>query len=357
MGPYYPGTMRWDIFCKVIDNYGDIGVCWRLACDLASRGQAVRLFVDDASALAFMAPGGQPGVQVRDWSSGRQATPGDVAIEAFGCELDAPYVDAMAAQARQGQAPAWVNLEYLSAEPYVERCHGLLSPVHSGEGAGLVKRFFYPGFTARTGGLLREHDLSQRQHDFDRQQWLDSLGLAGDAAERISLFCYEPPALPGLLQQLAARPAPTRLLVTPGRAAAAAKAVLDAGLDPGPLAIDWLPPLTQQDYDHLLWACDLNFVRGEDSLVRALWAGKPLVWQIYPQDDGAHAPKLAAFLDWLQAPAELRSFHMAWNGLAAEPLPPLTPASWTAAAEAAKARLLLQDDLATQLIRFVAETR
>jgi hypothetical protein len=23
--------LHWDIFCRVIDNFGDIGVCWRLA--------------------------------------------------------------------------------------------------------------------------------------------------------------------------------------------------------------------------------------------------------------------------------------------------------------------------------------
>ncbi|MEO7887531.1 MAG: elongation factor P maturation arginine rhamnosyltransferase EarP, partial [Polaromonas sp.] len=45
-------SLQWDIFCKVIDNFGDIGVCWRLAADLASRGHKVRLWVDDASALA-----------------------------------------------------------------------------------------------------------------------------------------------------------------------------------------------------------------------------------------------------------------------------------------------------------------
>ena len=75
--------------------------------------------------------------------------------------------------------------------------------------------------------------------------------------------------------------------------------------------ISYLPALTQIDYDHLLWACDLNFVRGEDSLVRALWAGRPFIWHIYPQDDGAHAAKLEAFLDWLQAPDSLRQFHRA----------------------------------------------
>jgi uncharacterized repeat protein (TIGR03837 family) len=350
--------MRWDIFCKVIDNHGDIGVCWHLACDLASRRESVRLWVDDASALAWMAPGGHPGVEVLAWGLSRHAAPADVVVEAFGCELEPAFVAAMAAQADGGRAPCWLNLEYLSAEDYVERCHGLPSPVLSGPGRGLTKRFFYPGFTARTGGLLRERDLTRRQSGFDRSAWLAAQGIpSDDGARLVSLFCYEPAALADWLRQLAVQPEPARLLVTSGRAQAAVQALLAAGLDVEGVKLSWLPPLPQPEYDHLLWACDLNFVRGEDSLVRALWAGRPFVWHIYPQDDDAHHAKLAAFLDWLQAPPAWRAFHAVWNGIEAGPLPEPQWRPWAAAAAAARDRLLRQDDLATQLIRLVGETR
>jgi uncharacterized repeat protein (TIGR03837 family) len=108
----------------------------------------------------------------------------------------------------------------------------------------------------------------------------------------------------------------------------------------------------------MLWASDLNCVRGEDSLVRALWAGQPFIWQIYPQDDGAHHDKLQAFLDWLQAPASLRSAHAAWNGLGDPRLPPLSAAlldDWRACVRSARERLLAQPDLVSQLLQFVAE--
>ena len=110
----------------------------------------------------------------------------------------------------------------------------------------------------------------------------------------------------------------------------------------------------------MLWACDLNFVRGEDSLVRALWAGQALVWQIYPQHDNAHHDKLWAFLDWLQAPESLRQFHATWNGLDTAPLQwpgDDTLAEWTACIAAARTRLLTQDNLVAQLLGFVAEKR
>jgi uncharacterized repeat protein (TIGR03837 family) len=362
-------TLLWDIFCKLIDNFGDLGVCWRLSRNLAARGQRVRLWVDDASALAWMAPAGCPGVEVRAWTQplplqGVQA--GDVLVEAFGCEVPAEFVALMALRARHGGPPAaWINLEYLSAEAYVERSHGLPSPVMSGAGAGLSKHFFYPGFTQQTGGLLREPDLMQRQAGFDRAAWLRRKGIAWQAGERlVSLFCYEPQALPRLLAQLAADPVPTRLLVTGGRASAAVQAAIEdqskrqpAWNAKGVLSITQLALLDQIDFDHLLWSCDLNFVRGEDSLVRALWAGRPLVWQIYPQRDDAHHGKLEAFLDMLQAPASLRAFHRAWNGVDQAPPGPLELQSWGETVRVCRERLLQQPDLVSQLLEFVGSVR
>ncbi|MCJ0763820.1 elongation factor P maturation arginine rhamnosyltransferase EarP [Variovorax terrae] len=358
--------MLWDIFCKVIDNYGDIGVCWRLSADLAARGERVRLWVDDASALPWMAPQGCPGVEVRPWTAGPLDTePGDAVIEAFGCELAPDFVAAMAQRTRaSGRSLPWINLEYLSAEAYVERSHGLPSPVLSGPGAGLTKHFFYPGFTARTGGLLREPGLLERQARFDRAAWLQPLGRPAAAEQLVSLFCYEPAALGAWLAALAAGRQPVRLLVTPGRAAQAVQAVFsskNASMSlsggHGVLSISYLPAFSQTDFDALLWACDLNFVRGEDSLVRALWAGRPFIWHIYPQHDDAHRAKLEAFLAWLDAPASLRQFHRVWNGLGSGPLPACDLPAWGACVQAARQRLLAQDDLTTQLLRFAAKTR
>jgi uncharacterized repeat protein (TIGR03837 family) len=340
--------MQWDLFCRVIDNHGDAGVCWRVAAELAARGEAVRLWMDDASMLRWMAPQGAPGVEVVAWTDpAPDLAPGEVVVEAFGCDPPEAFVARMAAAPLP---PAWLNLEYLSAEGYVERSHGLPSPVLSGPGAGLVKQFFYPGFTPRTGGLLREQDLGARRAAFDRTAWLQQWGVvAGADAQVVSLFCYEPPALAGLLQQLAAGPRPTHLLVTAGRARAAVEAL--GARDAGALALHFLPLLSQREYDHLLWSCDLNFVRGEDSIVRGLLAGVPSVWQIYPQDDGAHVPKLEAFLAWLQPPAQLRDFFLAWNAVAPGPLPPLDIAAWGPTAVRALDRAQDLPELAAGLLR------
>ena len=227
----------------------------------------------------------------------------------------------------------------------------------SGAAAGLVKHFFYPGFTAATGGLLREADLAQRRSRFDRAAWLTARRIAWQGERLVSLFCYEPAALGQLLAHVATAPVPTRLLVTAGRPTAAVKALLGSEPAQGRVgraapALTFLPLLTQLDFDHLLWACDINFVRGEDSLVRALWAAKPFVWQAYPQDDGAHRAKLQAFLEVQQAPEGTRRWHAAWNGFDELALPPLEEL----AAEPvllATARLEAQPDLVTRLLAFV----
>ena len=179
--------------------------------------------------------------------------------------------------------------------------------------------------------------------------WLAGHGIRLQPGTRqVSLFCYEPAALPDLLAQLAGQP--VQLLVTAGRATAAVQACAR----PAGLALHFLPYLTQDDYDHLLWACDLNFVRGEDSLVRALWAGKPLVWHIYPQHDDAHHAKLEAWLDWLEAPASLRAFHHTWNGVDTGPLPVPELEDWSARTLQARQLLLAERDLLVQLLEFVA---
>ena len=323
--------MRIDVFCRVIDNYGDIGVCWRLCADLAQRGHRVRLWLSDARALAWMAPAGAPGVTLHAWIDADaevEVDPGDVVIEAFGCDPPPAFIARMAAAA---SPPVWINLEYLSAESYVERSHGLPSPVNAGPGRGLTKWFYYPGFTPRTGGLLREPGLMDLRRRIHAEQ-----------PPAASVFCYDTPMLACL-----ARAWPGTIYLAPGPA--------QTLQSPRARALPWL---SQPAYDELLWRCSLNIVRGEDSFVRAQWSGAPFIWHIYPQSDGVHLVKLDAFLDRFLAGAEatfataLRTLWRAWNGAA--PWPSVWPdeATWRACCERWRAALLEQPDLTTRILRF-----
>lgn len=367
--------LKWAIFCQVVDNWGDLGVCWRLAVNLAHRGQRVRLFVDDHQALSWMAPDGAQGVEVLAWPDAQDVPPqavadalmDDVLIESFGCTVAPNYLLAyQRKRARDGHPSNWLNLEYLSAQSYAQRNHGLPSPVNAGPGAGLTKHFFYPGFYPGTGGLIRESNLIQRRQAFKRAHWLSAQGIEWHGERLISLFCYEPAALPHLLLALRDDAQPTKLLVCAGRATRAVQQALpllnaEGLIHPGNsnLQITYLPSLSQVEYDHLLWSCDLNFVRGEDSLVRAIWSGQAFIWQIYPQDDGVHHDKLDAFLDWLEAPASLRTVHQVWNRAlsdthtASTAFALLELDAWRRCTDKAVQSLSAQDDLVSALLQTV----
>ncbi|HEY1329125.1 MAG TPA: elongation factor P maturation arginine rhamnosyltransferase EarP [Casimicrobiaceae bacterium] len=337
--------MRIDVFCHVVDNYGDAGVTWRLARQLAAEhGARVTLWIDAPTALARLVPGLDPdagealcdAVRVRrlDDNAADAAELPDLVVEGFGCGLPSAYVDAMAAARAQ---PLWINLEYLSAEPWIETVHGLPSPHPR---LPLTRYFFFPGFTRATGGLLREHDLLARR---DRARadavrgFPTAVARVVEEASRsahetaspyvVSLFCYANAALTALLDAWAEGDEPMLCLVPEGVATASFDAWLGGGvphagqcITHGALTLATIPFLAQDAYDALLWSCDANFVRGEDSFVRAQWAACPFVWHAYPQADDAHRVKVEAFLDryLAEAPPDaadaVRAFWRAWNG-------------------------------------------
>jgi uncharacterized repeat protein (TIGR03837 family) len=309
---------HWDIFCRVVDNYGDVGVSWRIARQLArEHKKKVRLWLDDLTVLAKLRPEIDAAYDVQkleDVEVARIREPfevdrvADVVVETFGCDPPESYVLAMAARPDK---PRWINLEYLSAEEWIEASHALPSP---NPRLPLVKHYFFPGFTPRTGGLLREAGLIARRDAFQQNPlaqsdfWRTLLGRSPpEGALKLSLFGYAGAPFESLALACAHYPGPVWLIAPEGAAATALRG--REGAPPGSIRrnaadggrrremeVFTVPFLPQDAYDRLLWACDVNFVRGEDSFIRAQWAGRPFVWHIYPQDDGAHWVKLAAFL-------------------------------------------------------------
>ncbi|MDR0997298.1 MAG: elongation factor P maturation arginine rhamnosyltransferase EarP [Zoogloeaceae bacterium] len=406
--------MHWEIYCRAIDNFGDLGVCWRLARQLAAAGDKVRLIVDAPDTLRRLAPDPE-GVEILAWPENAAAAAGlgeaEGIVEAFACELPAAVLETLA---QRPNAPVWINLEYLSAEDWVEDCHALPSP-HPG--LPLVKHFFFPGFTDKTGGILaasprtpsptlprwgrgktrpqirsalplpREGEdeaadttcPSPQRGEVGRgangQEWISTPDLRSqkpDNTLNISLFCYAHAPLARLIDAFAAHPTPSRCFVADGQPADGLRQIFgDAPWQAGRARFIRLPFLPQSEFDALLDACDLNFVRGEDSFVRAQWSGKPLVWHIYRQDEAAHAPKLDAFLrrygEGLPADeaAALGHFWRVWNGLDglnapddfiylwqtfAKTLPTLTchARTW-------RENLVSREDLAAKLRRFAQD--
>jgi len=384
------------IFCKVVDNYGDIGICWRLARQLRhEHGVAVTLWVDDLRSFQRICPDVLPeaalqetgGVTVRHWRSrDGEFTPddfapqdvADIVIEFFGVDIPPSYIAAMA---QCEPRPVWINYEGLSAEAWVEGCHALPS-MHPR--LKLTKHFFFPGFTDKTGGLLRERDLLGERERFQADPvamlaFLARLGLSDEelAALKVSLFCYPEAPVAGLFSAWEEGDGPVCCLVPEGvareqvAAFLGAPAVAGAVATRGALTVRVLPFVAQPDYDRLLWACDLNFVRGEDSWVRAQWAGRPFIWHIYPQEENLHHVKLRAFLQKYAGHLEsLIDFSQRWNGAREGHMDERLadwPALWTSLqadlptithrASAWQASMLANGDLVSNLLNFARSLR
>lgn len=273
-----------DIFCRVVDNFGDIGVAWRLARQLGEeQGWQVRLMVDDLKSFVAIAPGVDAGKHQQQcgssgiyaWNTAPNPESVDLVIEAFACELPAEYVEAMG---RMTPPPQWLNLEYLSAEPWVEQHHLLPSPHPR---LPLTKHFFFPGFSAGTGGLIRERHVVMP-------------AVANTSPQSAYVFAYDTLAAQEITTQLVAH----HIEVSVAHGAlglSLTKAENKAGRAPNrikPMAF-----VPQPAFDQVLAQHDVLIVRGEDSFVRAQYAARPFLWHIYPQADGAHLVKLEAFLD------------------------------------------------------------
>ena len=374
------------IFCKVVDNYGDIGICWRLARQLRhEHAIGVTLWVDDLASFHRICPEVNvqaplqevQGVTVRQWcgqdGSFEPAEVADIVIEFFGVDIPPGYLEAMA---RCEPRPVWINYEGLSAEEWVEGCHRLPS-MHPR--LPITKYFFFPGFTGKTGGLLHEAGLVDARRAFQSDPaamaaFLARFGVdaAGMASRKVSLFCYPDAPVAALLDAWECEGSAVTCLVPEGVARGAVQAFLGqealagAHATRGPVTLRVLPFVPQPDYDRLLWACDLNFVRGEDSWVRAQWAGRPFVWHIYPQDENLHHVKLRAFLQKYAGSLQgLVDFSLAWNGAGSPDAG--WPALWSAlqadlpalarAAHDWEAQMLANGDVVSNLLDFARSLR
>jgi uncharacterized repeat protein (TIGR03837 family) len=322
----------WDIFCKIIDNYGDIGVCWRLCQQLVNDHKIqVRLFIDDFTTAKKIIPQLDTNraqqriedVMICTWPT-VETMPAKVVIETFSCTLPDTYLGQMATQ-----QSTWINLEYLSAETWVSDFHAKPSPHPT---LKITRHFFFPGFKNDTGGLLREKNLITKRDEFlnstiAQSNFWQKLGIQNDDHSiKISLFCYPQANIKQLLLALYENNRSSTILFPFSGTIKSLSHIftdfkqLDANtLVKQNVTVRLVPFLSQYNYDRLLWACDLNFVRGEDSWIRAIWASKPFIWQPYIQTEETHIKKMRAFLAAYShnAPKEIQSLllntHLTWS--------------------------------------------
>ena len=308
-----------DIFCRVIDNFGDAGVLWRLARDFTNHGHQVRLIIDDVKTLAALAPElkgdhfsqkTSRGIQVVLWESAWDKAdcplePAQIVIEGFACQIPRDYEYKMSQMAK---APVWINLDYMSAENWIDEFNALPSPHPT---LPLTKYFWFPGVSKKSAGLIIEDGYRPRQDRFDHVAFLEKMGAD---PELVTLFFFAYPYGPiaKLARALASYKRPLQILLSATKSGEMLKAELEK-LEASHIRLVQLPFVDQESFDEILWASDIAFIRGEDSAARAMLAGTPFVWHIYHQDDDAHMVKLAAMSEKMREVAGDTPLFNTWE--------------------------------------------
>ena len=281
------------IFCRIIDNFGDAGVCLRLARRFARLGCHVTLMTDHLDVMEKLCPNrnhqAYPYIDIVEWSEdpANQPQHPDMVLETFGCRLP----DAMEEHLEK-RCPRTViiNLDYLSAEDWVESCHDVLG-LHPTR--AIHKTWFFPGFTDRTGGVIIRPTDQERCIQFNRNTFLQELGFTNPERPFYFFFAYPTNPIERLVEALRTHPVALNIGVTRGGFGEQLKDALQKVEHPHQLIR--LPFVPQEDFDQFLWAADAAIIRGEDSFVRAQLAGTPFLWAIYPTEDRAHEIKFDAW--------------------------------------------------------------
>lgn len=282
--------MRLDLFCRIIDNFGDAGVCLRLCRELAAMGTAVRLFCDDLDTLKTIAAPcdlKNQSLLLNPWPDPKDYDPASLIVAAFSCRLDDPLIFKL-----EQKHSTLINLEYLTAEDFASDLHLKPSPLYK-----FPCFFFFPGFTQKSGGLNYEQSFKDKVLKSKEPK----LPFAGESF-KVSWFSYEHLGILHLFEEFKRCPFPFEILTFDGYPLKTLNTLYDLRLKSGDcfkdgnLCFKAAPMVSQPEYDDILLGSHLNLVRGEDSIIRALLCGRPFLWHIYPQDEDAHIIKLKAFL-------------------------------------------------------------
>ena len=274
--------MHITVLCKVVDNYGDIGVCWRMSRRLKKIApqNTISLVVDDFETFSVIASEAKQskvleGVELFDWNNETlchdifAANDGErlsFILECFQCGRP-DWMEKILFEEKLERTVQIIMIDYLTAEKYAEDFHCLKSLTRS---AKVQKVNFMPGFTAATGGLIID------------DEWKELPVYNKDGP--VLVFTYTMGT--GLLE------APGSLSLSKG------------------LQLKQLPYLNQPDWDKMMRQCSALIIRGEESMSRACLSGIPFIWQAYPQTEEYHLVKVKALLERMKPHFDKEAFDI-----------------------------------------------
>ena len=279
-----------DIFCEVIDNYGDVGVAYRLAREFKRiyPHKRLRFFINKTEEINLIKKSNDIEIiAYKDISKIKNSA--DLILETFACEIPKEYIDKALRSSK-----FIINLEYFSAEDWVDDFHLQESFL----GGSLKKYFFIPGLSKKSGGILLDNEFLERkkQVEENREYYLEKFKIKEKYDLIGSVFSYEK-NFDSLINELKKLDKKVLLLILSEKTQKNFIKYFDNSNNYDKIKAVKLPFFTYDKYEELLSLCDFNLVRGEDSFVRALLLGKPFLWHIYPQEENIHIQKLNSFLE------------------------------------------------------------
>lgn len=315
------------ILCKVVDNFGDIGVTYRLSRALLDVQNAhpellgkinIRLVVDNLDSFAKIVPEIKTdsafqeykGIKIFDWNANdfckkefEQNEP-FIILECFQCGRP-DWLEDLLFVKEVSHVVNIIMIDYLSAEDYAENFHKLMSLTRS---ARVQKVNFMPGFTNKTGGLIQD------------KSFMDSLSLSlkslktnTDEPFNVLFFSYEGDWNFAVKALSRFNNGNINVLAAQGRGLSS---FVDSWQKLGkPFLLQKLEYLCQEEWDALMCKTPLLFIRGEDSLSRACLIGHPFVWHAYPQSDEYQMVKVNALLDRMKeffSPEDFEAVKNCW---------------------------------------------
>ncbi|TDT68027.1 putative repeat protein (TIGR03837 family) [Hypnocyclicus thermotrophus] len=281
------------IFCNVIDNYGDIGFVFRLARQLHKRNDKLEIKVFLNNLKSFNKINKNISINKTQQKLGNilyidinkvdyfEIEKSEIVIEAFGCDIDESYFE------NNNKTKLIINLEYLNIEEWTKDYH--LMPSYSGYN-NIKKYFFMPGIEEGTGGIISDFEIPiySKKYFFNNELKLD-INIENKI---ITIFTYEF-NFDNLMKYLKKQKQNYTLLLF-GEKTQKYFRGLDKKIDN--IDLIFMNYLSQEDFDKVLYFSDYNLVRGEESFVRAILAGKPFLWHAYCQEELEHLNKISGFL-------------------------------------------------------------
>ena len=279
-----------DIFCEVIDNYGDVGVAYRLAREFKRiyPNKQLRFIISKTEELDLIKKAEDITI-IAYKNIDKIETPADLVIETFACNIPETYMNKALKTSK-----LIINLEYFSSENWVDDFHLQESFL----GGNLKKYFFIPGLSEKSGGIILDKEFLDRKNKVqeNKEYYLKQFNINENYDLIISVFSYEK-NFDNFLETLQKLDKKVLLLLLSEKTQKNFIKYFDNNNYYDKIKAVKLPFFTYDKYEELLALCDINLVRGEDSFVRALLLAKPFLWHIYPQDENAHIIKLESFLE------------------------------------------------------------